>query len=109
MAQRMQRLVDWAPELLEQDPPLVAMRNWFERLAGYIRIKRGPGDALTPDDVLLVMGAVWRTPSGPAGQQQADRLLDLIINSFRAGHGGGVTLPSISVQARTRSRVGQKY
>ncbi|SMD25451.1 hypothetical protein [Kibdelosporangium aridum] len=43
------------------------MRKWFERLAGYIRIKRGLGDALTPDDVLLVMGAVWRTPSGPAG------------------------------------------
>ncbi|RSM88048.1 TetR/AcrR family transcriptional regulator [Kibdelosporangium aridum] len=116
-----QRLVDWATELLAEDPPLVAMRKWFERLAGYIRIKRGLGDALTaanhdaitnetygpviktiamflhageqdhtirpglnPDDVLLMMGAVWRTPAGQEGENQASRLLDLILEAFRA-------------------------
>ena len=38
---------------------------------------------LDADDVLLLMGAVWRVPSGDAGQQQADRLLDMITDSLR--------------------------
>lgn len=42
-----QKLVDWAPELLLTEPPLEALRRWFERLAAYIAIKRGLGDALT--------------------------------------------------------------
>ena len=115
-----QKLVDWAPELLRTEPPLIALRRWFERLAGYIVIKRGLGDALTaathdavtdethgpvigaiamilrageadgtirpdldPDDVLLMMGCVWRVPPGPAGERQAGRLLDLVIDSLR--------------------------
>jgi AcrR family transcriptional regulator len=115
-----QRLVDWVPELLEAGPPLIALRQWFERLASYIRIKRGLGDALSaaghdaitnetygpvieaitlvlragegdgtirpgldPDDVLLMMGCVWRVPPGQAGEKQAERLLDLIIDSLR--------------------------
>jgi len=116
-----QRLVDWASELLLQEPPLAVLRQWFERLAGYIRIKRGLGDALSsanhdaiagetygpvigaiatilaagekdgsirpgldPDDVLLMMGCVWRTPPGPSGEAQAERLLDLVVDSVRA-------------------------
>ncbi|GAB3907688.1 purine salvage operon transcriptional regulator XdhR [Kibdelosporangium lantanae] len=115
-----QKLVDWAPELLRTEPPLVALRRWFERLAAQIVIKRGLGDALTatvhdavtnethgpvigaisvllrageadgsiragldPDDVLLMMGCVWRVPPGPAGAEQADRLLDLVIDGLR--------------------------
>lgn len=115
-----QRLVDWASELLEHQPPLAALRQWFARLAADIRIKRGLGDALSaanhdaitgesygpvidtiatflaagekdgtirpgldPDDVLLMMGCVWRTPPGPEGERQADRLLDLVIDSLR--------------------------
>ncbi|MFD1049329.1 TetR/AcrR family transcriptional regulator, partial [Kibdelosporangium lantanae] len=31
-----QKLVDWAPELLRTEPPLVALRRWFERLAAQI-------------------------------------------------------------------------
>lgn len=114
-----QKLVDWAPELLRTEPPMVALRRWFERLAGYIVIKHGLGEALTaatqdavtnethgpvigaiavilrageadgtiragldPDDVLLMMGCVWRVPPGPAGAEQADRLLDLVIDSL---------------------------
>jgi AcrR family transcriptional regulator len=117
-----QRLVDWAPELLEHEPPLTALRRWSERLAAYIRIKRGLGDALTaashdavtsetygpvigaitlilragekdgtirpgldPDDVLLMMGCLWRVPPGPDGQKQASRLLDLLIDGFSTG------------------------
>lgn len=116
-----QRLVDGAAELLEQEAPLDALRHWFEPLAAYIRLKRGLGDALTaanhaavtdetygpvigvirlilrageadgtirpgldPDDVLLMMGCVWRVPPGPEGARQASRLLDLVIDAYRA-------------------------
>src|SRR6201991_4615471 len=40
-------LVERAAELLRREPPLTALRMYFERLAGYIRIKRGLGDALS--------------------------------------------------------------
>ncbi|WP_037074636.1 TetR/AcrR family transcriptional regulator [Pseudonocardia spinosispora] len=40
---------------------------------------------LDPDDVLLMMGCVWRVPAGSDGLRQADRLLDLIIDGLRAG------------------------
>jgi AcrR family transcriptional regulator len=41
-----QRLVDAVPGLLTEHEPLVAFRVWFERLADYIRIKHGLGEAL---------------------------------------------------------------
>jgi AcrR family transcriptional regulator len=114
------RLADQVPELLATETPLRALRTWFALLAGYIRLKRGLGEALTaenheaataetyrpvieaittllrageadgsirpgldPDDVLLLMGAVWRTPGDAAGQEQAERLLDLVVESLR--------------------------
>ncbi len=40
------RLVDAAPDLLRERPPLSALALWFERLASYIRLKHGLGDAL---------------------------------------------------------------
>jgi AcrR family transcriptional regulator len=116
-----QRLVDRVPELLARDAPLGALRTWFALLAGYIRLKRGLGEALTaanhdaatadtygpvigaitvllragqadgtvreglePDDVLLLMGCVWRVPAGEAGREQSERLLDLVVEGLRA-------------------------
>ncbi|HWD06824.1 MAG TPA: TetR/AcrR family transcriptional regulator [Amycolatopsis sp.] len=43
---------------------------------------------LDPDDVLLMMGCVWRTPRGPEGEKQADRLLDLVMDACRPQAGG---------------------
>jgi AcrR family transcriptional regulator len=116
-----QRLVESVPALLAEHPPLDALRMWFERLAGYVKIKHGLGDALhaataqdivsetygpvtaaigellraceagggvrpglDPGDVLLLMGFLWRTGPGEEGKAQAARLLDLVIDSFRA-------------------------
>ena len=116
-----QQLADSVPELLEQHPPLDAFRHWFERLACYVRIKHGLGDALgpaikedvvrdtyepvlaaigvllqagveagairpglDPDDILLIMGALWRVPPGDDGEAQAQRLLDLAIEGIRS-------------------------
>lgn len=41
-----QKLVDFAPDLLNQRPPPAALKLWFERLSSLIRIKHGLGDAL---------------------------------------------------------------
>jgi AcrR family transcriptional regulator len=41
-----QQLVESVPALLATYPPLLALRLWFERLAAYVRIKHGLGDAL---------------------------------------------------------------
>jgi AcrR family transcriptional regulator len=43
-----QRLVDSVPDMLaaHDDDPVEAFRLWFERLAEYIRIKHGLGEAL---------------------------------------------------------------
>ena len=115
-----QKLVDWASELLLTEPPLTALRRWFERLAAYITIKQGLGDAITStvhdavtrethgpvtdaigmllrageddgtirpgleaDDVLMLMSCVWRVPKDSAGDAQAQRLLDLAVESIR--------------------------
>ena len=41
------RLAERVPDLLATEPPLTALRTWIDQLAGYIRIKRGLGEALT--------------------------------------------------------------
>jgi AcrR family transcriptional regulator len=41
-----QQLVESVPGLLATNPPLAAMRIWFIRLASYVEIKHGLGDAL---------------------------------------------------------------
>ncbi|MEU3983356.1 TetR/AcrR family transcriptional regulator [Streptomyces sp. NPDC026672] len=43
----MHKMGDLASELLATEPPVEALRLWFQRLASYIMIKRGLGDALT--------------------------------------------------------------
>ena len=45
--------------------------------AGEVR----PG--LDPGDVIMLMSCLWRTPEGPDGAAQAERLLELAIDGFR--------------------------
>jgi AcrR family transcriptional regulator len=45
--------------------------------AGKVR----PG--LNPDDVLMLLSCLWRTPNTPEGAAQAGRLLELAIDGFR--------------------------
>ena len=114
-----QALADSVDAVLAENSPLDALRVWFLRLAVYVRIKHGLGEALNTavvqdsvnqtyapviaavevllracedagqsqpglkaGDVLLIMGCLWRV--GPAGPEQAARLIDLIINGLRA-------------------------
>lgn len=42
-------------------------------------IRRG----VDPDDVILLLSALWRVPAGEEGLEQADRLLELIITALR--------------------------
>jgi len=41
-----QRLVDQVDDVLAEHPPLEAFGVWFERLADYVRLKHGLGEAL---------------------------------------------------------------
>ena len=120
-----QLLVDFAPDLLRDHPPLVALRTWIERLAEYVRLKHGmlevmravkshdlvsetygpitdamalllkacedagsvrPG--VDPDDLLLLVGFLWRIEPGDDQAARASRMLDLVIDGLRAGAPG---------------------
>jgi len=37
-----------------------------------------------PDDVLLMVGFLWRVEPGPDGEARADRMLDLVMDGLRA-------------------------
>lgn len=39
-------------------------------------------DGIEPSDVLLLLGALWRVPDGDAGLRQADRMLELVVDSL---------------------------
>jgi AcrR family transcriptional regulator len=119
--QEIQQMVDLAPALLAEHPPLTALRLWFDRLAHYGRIKHSVADALhavinqsvqsqtygpmvgaidqllrageaaavirpgvDAEDLLLLIGFLWRTPPGPEGEARAERLLDLVVGSLKA-------------------------
>ena len=114
------QLVDAVPDMLVKHEPLEAFRIWFERLADYIRVKHGLGEALhtaaaqkiiddtyppvtaavakllaacetagairqglEPADVLLLMGFLWRVAPSESGHRQAERILDLVIESLQ--------------------------
>lgn len=116
-----QQLVDSAPLLLEEHPPLDALRLWFDRLAYYGRIKHGLADVLhaatsdglvgetygpvigaitlllraceeagsirsglDPDDVLLMLGFLWRIDPSGDWEARANRMLDLVVDGLRA-------------------------
>jgi AcrR family transcriptional regulator len=54
-----------------------------EAIALFLRAGERDGSmrpGLDPDDVLVLMGAVWRVPAG----KRAERLLDLVVESLRA-------------------------
>jgi hypothetical protein len=40
-------------------------------------------EGLDPDDVLLLMGFLWRVPGDPAGKDQARRMMGIAINGMR--------------------------
>lgn len=41
-----------------------------------------------PDDVLLMLGFLWRTGPGEEGEARVARLLDLVIDGLRLGAPG---------------------
>ena len=62
------------------DPVVAAIGRLLKanELAGNI----APGHS--PDDVLILVGFLWRIPPGPDGVPQADRLLDIVIKGLQA-------------------------
>jgi hypothetical protein len=39
---------------------------------------------LQPDDVLLLMGFMWRVEAGPQGKRQAERITELVVDGLAA-------------------------
>jgi AcrR family transcriptional regulator len=62
-----QHLVESVPALLAEHPPLVALRLWFEALAGYVKIKHGLGDALTAAAVQDVVDSTYAPVTAAVG------------------------------------------
>jgi AcrR family transcriptional regulator len=120
-----QQLADLAPQLVEDHPPLVALRLWFDRLAYYGRIKHSlagvlhaatseglVGETYGPvigaitlllhaceeagtlradidaDDVLLMVGFLWRLDSSNNWEERASRMLDLVMDGLRGEQPG---------------------
>ena len=124
-----QQLADLAPQLLEEHPPLVALRLWFDRLAYYGKIKHSLADVLhaatsdglvgetygpvigaitlllhaceetgtlrsgiDADDVLLMVGFLWRLDPSNDWEARASRMLDLVMDGLRADTTGAAVL-----------------
>ncbi len=120
-----QQLADLAPRLLEEHPPLVALRLWFDRLAYYGKIKHSLADVLhaatseglvsesygpvigaitllldactdagtlrsgiDADDVLLMVGFLWRLDPSNDWEARASRMLDPVMDGLRAQPSG---------------------
>jgi hypothetical protein len=49
---------------------------------------------IDPDDVLLMLGFLWRIGSGEEGEARAARLLDLVIDGLRLGAPAAASPPS---------------
>ncbi|WP_432842417.1 TetR/AcrR family transcriptional regulator [Dactylosporangium sp. CA-092794] len=113
------RLIDSVRDRLARASALEALRGWTTELVGYMRIKHGLGDALSPggrqsiteqtygpviaaitemldagkrdgsiradadpEDVLLLIGALWRT--APGEEDRSPRMLGVILDGLRA-------------------------
>jgi AcrR family transcriptional regulator len=61
-------------------PVLGAIRRLLDAGADSGEFRAG----LDENDVLLLMGCLWRVAPGPAGQAQAQRLADTVIDALRA-------------------------
>jgi AcrR family transcriptional regulator len=60
-------------------PVVAAIGRLLDAAAARGDIRAG----IDPHDVLLLMSGLWRVPPGDAGLEQADRILELVIESLR--------------------------
>jgi AcrR family transcriptional regulator len=124
-----QQLVDLAPVLLDEHPPLEALRLWFDRLAYYGKVKHSLSDVLhaatsdglvgetygpvigaitlllhaceeagairsgiDADDVLLMVGFLWRLDPSKDWEARASRMLDLVMDGLRRAEPKGTAV-----------------
>lgn len=111
-----QGLVDSAPVLLAEHPPMAALRLWFDRLAHYGKVKHGLVDVLkamsgdtglsrtygaiigaltllmdacradgrirpdlSPEDLLLTLGFLWKMDPKEDWEARTGRMLDIVM------------------------------
>jgi AcrR family transcriptional regulator len=63
-----QRLVDSVPDVLATHTPLDALRIWFERLASYVRVKHGLGEALHTAAAQQIVNDTYAPVTAAVGQ-----------------------------------------
>jgi AcrR family transcriptional regulator len=107
------RLCDAAPRLRESMLPDAALREWMDRFLDYMRTKRGMADALRvviasgadpfaqsrarllaatgatredvqPADVMASLSGISLAAGGRDQREQAERLLDLLMDGLRS-------------------------
>src|SRR6267378_512053 len=65
--QEVQSLVEAVHDILDAYPPLEALRVWFLRLAGLVRVKHGLGDALQTAAAQDVVNETYAPVTGAIG------------------------------------------
>ncbi|MDI5964438.1 TetR/AcrR family transcriptional regulator [Streptomyces sp. SL13] len=65
--QEVQSLVAAVPGMLDEHPPLEALRGWFLRLADFVRVKHGLGDALRTAAAQQAVGETYEPVTGAVG------------------------------------------
>jgi len=79
-----EQLVNSVPALLAAQPPLEALRLWIERLASYVQIKHGLGDALDAATQQEIMRDTY------------EPVIDAITRLLHAGETAGEVRPDVN-------------
>ncbi|GAA2584114.1 TetR/AcrR family transcriptional regulator [Winogradskya consettensis] len=81
-----ERLIGAAPALLAANPPVVALRLWFDRLAAYGRIKHGVAEAVHAATRAELSGVYY------------DRVIEAITSLLTAGQRAGALRPDLDAE-----------
>ena len=79
-----EQLVNSVPALLAAQPPLEALRRWIERLAAYVQIKHGLGDALDAATQQEIMRDTY------------EPVTDALARLLHAGENAGEVRPDVN-------------
>ena len=80
-------LVELAPALLAEHPPLRAFRTWCDRFAQAGRRKHGMAAVIDAEDVLQLLGCTIQIPPTPGGEARIRRLHALVFRGLGARDG----------------------
>ena len=85
---QVERLTIGADELLEQLPPVEAMRRWMDLFADWLATKHGMTDTLvtmidSAEDIAASLIGIFTVAGKPEHHNQAQRLLSLLMDGLK--------------------------